>query len=811
MTEWLSIKKSNRTKAFFLLFFAFTGFLQAQENNAISKIEKVYLHTDRSQYFLGEDLWYKAYNVLASNNILSDNSNLLYVELISPDSKIIARNKTNLENGLGHGDFKIIDSIGIKPGIYQLRAYTNWNRNFDEDFVFKKEIEVIDAFKPQSEPSSQSKIGVFNRTATNNIENDIHIDFFPEGGSLLQNVASVVALKTTDSFGNPIEVRGEVFDEEGELISLFLSLHDGMGMFQIMPIKGKKYHAKIKTASGIEIIKNLPEALEQGYLIAFKSFKGQRIVSIKTNQETLSKNPNELLTVICKSKGISYLETTQTLTNTAVSFALPESNLPEGISQITLFDGNLKPQSERLIFVQNEQDIQVSMVTDKLVYKPNEKTIVTVSSKSKEGTLKAASFSLSITDMNGIKEEKDLDSNICSYFLMESDIRGKIHNPGYYFDIKNNKRLAHLDLLLLTQGWRDFLWKTPPKLKDSVSYKVEKGIDISGTVKQLFGEKPKADINITLALMNNTGMNIFNTVTDSLGVFKFENLMFSGKTNLFLNSRNEKGKNRGEILLNDIEQLPLSVDYKNSQVDLAETPQTKTILENVYKKYVEFGVAGQNILDEVEIIAKKKTRSFSLYGTPDFSYVVDENTAVFNDIYQMIQYTIPGVEVTGDSVRFMRFKEPAHIILNDFPLFDPSELSFILPDNVEKIDAIKGPAAAIFGAQGSNGVIAIYTKPGVGNKPLKEAFHSKTKEIDGFYNARIFYTPDPTKPNPELDNRAAARNTIYWNPYLHPDATGITSASFYNSSIETKARVNLEGITATGIPVVKHAYYTIEK
>ena len=121
-----------------------------------------------------------------------------------------------------------------------------------------------------------------------------------------------------------------------------------------------------------------------------------------------------------------------------------------------------------------------------------------MSSKSKAGAAKSASFSLSVTDMNGVVDEKDFGTNISSYFLMESDIRGKVHNPGYYFDATNVKRLEHLDDLLLTQGWRDFLWKTMPKSNDTINYKAEKGITISGRVKQLFGEKPKVNNRIGL-------------------------------------------------------------------------------------------------------------------------------------------------------------------------------------------------------------------------------------------------------------------------------------------------------------------------
>jgi len=804
-------KNKKRIFVCFFLFVVSIGFLQAQDKNTIKPdVEKVYLHTDRSTYFMGEDIWYKAYNVRASNNLLFDNSNILYVELISADSKIVARNKTNLEMGLGHGDFHLADSLGVKPGIYQLRAYTNWNRNFGEDFVFKKNIEIIDVFEAYSNlkntPKSAATTNIISTSSSN--QNNFSVDFFPEGGSLLENVASIVGFKAVDGNGNPLTISGDVFDSDNELVTSFLSPHDGMGKFQIVPISGKTYYAKIKTSTGVELRFELPKVTKQGYLLNFRTFKGKNIVIINTNEATLAQNPNATLTVICKAKGISYLETTQTLTETSLSFELTKDKVPEGISQITLYDSNNRPQSERLVYIEKEHDLDVQLSTDKISYQPNEKATVNVSSKSKAGIAKSASFSLSVTDMNGIIEEKDYGTTISSYFLMEADIRGKVHHPGYYFDATNVKRLEHLDDLLLTQGWRDFLWKTIPKFNDTINYVAEKGITISGRVKQLLGEKALKNNNITLALINKKHMNIFNAVTDSLGSFKFENLMFSGKTNMFLNSRNGKGKFRGEILINTIEQPSLFTAFKSEPISW--TQSTRTIVENVFKKFVAYGIQPENVLDEVKIVTKKKSQTPVLYGIPDNSYVPDESIATFTDIYDLMVQKIPGLFSEGESVRFQRFEGEPLFLLNGNTAFR-TEIDFIQPSDVEKIDAVKGMQATLYyGEAAANGIVAVYTKPGI--KPgEKGGFHSIKKEINGFYSARVFYSPNPEKPNLELDDKAAVRNIIYWNPYVHPDKTGNVSLNYYNTKIETKVKVALEGITSNGIPVVKNTYYTIKK
>jgi len=786
------------------------GFLQAQDKKTAVDIEKTYLHTDRSTYFMGEDIWYKAYNVRASNNTLFDNSNILYVELISPDSKIIARNKTNLEIGLGNGDFKLADSLGVKPGRYQIRAYTNWNRNFGEDFVFKKDIEIFNVFEPNPNPVLVEENAKIIKAITSGVENTVKVDFFPEGGSLLENVASIIGFKAVDRNGNPIDVKGEIYDADNELTTSFVSAHDGMGKFQMIPIEGKNYYAKIKPTAETEFRVELPKAIKQGYSLSFRLFKGRNIVTINTNQATLAQNPNQALTVICRAKGISYLETLQKLVETTFSFELPKDKTPDGISQITLYNSSSKPQSERLVYIEKEADLEVQLAADKPSYKPNEKVTLNVYSKSKTGVAKSASFSVSVTDMNGAQEDKDFGTNICSYFLMESDIRGKIYNPAYYFDPANLKRLEHLDNLLLTQGWRDFVWKNLPMPYESTTYIAEKGITISGKVKQLLGEKPLVNNNMTLGLMNKKHFNFFNATTDSAGVYKFENLMFSGKTTMYLNSTNEKGKFRGEIIAYPIEQSPIPVSFKsdtNSSSDLE--PE---VVENVFKKYTAFGVKPENILKEVTVSNKKKSSRPSMLGIPEFSYVADESTAKFTDIYQLIEQTVPGVTADIDSVRFTRYSGSPLFIIDGIEVIDNLQVGFILPSDVLKIEAIKGTqATTYYGNAAANGVIAITTKENTGNRPKKETFHSIKQEIAGFYTARVFYVPNPEKPNLELDNNAAVRNTIYWNPYVHPDKTGNVNVNYYNSGVETKVKVALEGITGSGIPVVKNTYYSIKK
>ena len=782
----------------------------------IPDIEKVYLHTDRSYYNIGESLWYKAYSVYAYTNVLFDHSNLLYVELISPDSKIVARNITRLEEGLGHGDIKLTDSIGISAGTYQLRAYTNWMRNFGDDFIFKKEIEIIDINKTQTEKeisvldTSNADDKMKNKLNVDESIKPINIQFFPEGGSLVDDVLSMVAFKATDTYGNPMSVFGSVFDENKKMIARLKSTHDGMGKFRLTPSKNQQYTAEIVTVNGDKMEVTIPKSEKTGYVMSVKSLKGKHIVTIATNKETLQQNPDALLTMICTTRGITYFEGTQSLNSGNISFLLPTEDIPDGISQITLYDEKSKPQCERLVYIEKNHELEVSVTPNKNYYAPKEKVTLKVLAKTTQGTPLVASFSIAAIDENGMKNKHDYSTNICSYFLMESDIKGKIYNPGYYFDQSNSKRLFDLDLLLLTQGWRDFLWKKLPVVKESTLYKLEKGIKISGIVKKLLGKSPKENCNVRLILMNNQGktMMLIDT-TDSNGKFQFENLVFTGKSTMMLNTQNEKGKNRGMFLLDSIFKQPIAVDFKiNTSFS---SLKTNTVKDHIYKKHVFFNVPVDNRLNEVVITAKKKEARKSKYGVADHTYIPKEKGPNFTDIYQLIQFSIPGITVSGSVVKFARYNGPALILIDD-AIAEMGDLNFVIPDDVAKIESLNSSRAAIFGSRGANGVILVYTKEGkIGSKKSK-TLHSIVNEIQGFYNARIFYAPNYDEPIKNLfeEEKPDIRNTLYWNPYVHTNENGTTEVSYFNSEVSTTVKITLEGITETGIPMVVKTNYTIE-
>ncbi|HEY4787873.1 MAG TPA: hypothetical protein VIH57_17580, partial [Bacteroidales bacterium] len=455
-------------KKFFplLLFSAFLVFtsLQAQngnqnpassghKRNVQIPIEKVYLHLDRPFYSAGDDIWFKAYLVDALNNKLYNNSNNLNIELISPESKIVRHFAIRLDNGTGVGDIHLGDSI--PSGTYQICAYTNWMRNFNDEFSFKKEIVI----------ENPLGLKIVLPPVPKTDKNKIDVQFFPEGGPLVENVYTLLGFKAVSFSGYGIDIKGKVISSQGDSVGSFASAHLGMGSFNFIPKKGLTYIAVGTADDGSTFRTEIPVALKTGYSIRVSDVDNSHIrVTIKTNQETLEQYPGRELIVVGSCHNLLCL-TAKTRAKALINtVTLPKNDFPEGIARITLMDTTGITYCERIYYVRNKENYQIKVSPDSKVYAPRQKVTLQISVKDTANKPVAANLSLSVVDGNQVRGF-DKQPDIKSYLLFESEIHGHIEQPYYYFDTTNTDCYKALDNLLLTQGWRNFVWKY---LSDSV-------------------------------------------------------------------------------------------------------------------------------------------------------------------------------------------------------------------------------------------------------------------------------------------------------------------------------------------------------
>ncbi|MEN0056040.1 MAG: hypothetical protein AAGC65_20350 [Mucilaginibacter sp.] len=104
-------------------------------------IEKLYLHTDKPFYTIGDTLRFKAYLFNAAYLRASAKSSIIYIEIANDQNQVIIRKMVATVVGLGWGNLILNEKL-FPEGNYTLRAYTNWMRNYDEQYLFQKQFSI---------------------------------------------------------------------------------------------------------------------------------------------------------------------------------------------------------------------------------------------------------------------------------------------------------------------------------------------------------------------------------------------------------------------------------------------------------------------------------------------------------------------------------------------------------------------------------------------------------------------------------------------------------------------------------------------
>ena len=139
----------------FRLVYAQPNTLESSPEESYWAQEKLFVHTDKSVYVVGETLWFALYCRDKFYHVPSLLSKVAYLELLDEDANSLIQEKVFLEGGLGEGQLYL--SPKIPSGIYFLSAYTHWMRNEGPEVFFQQEICIINPrIPPQKEVSSNS-------------------------------------------------------------------------------------------------------------------------------------------------------------------------------------------------------------------------------------------------------------------------------------------------------------------------------------------------------------------------------------------------------------------------------------------------------------------------------------------------------------------------------------------------------------------------------------------------------------------------------------------------------------------------------
>src|SRR5690606_11826676 len=151
----------------------------------------------------------------------------------------------------GSGNGSLILPSSVNSGHYTVRAYTNWMKNFSSAYFFEKPLTIVNTFKTLGLEASSKQA-----------QHDLQ--FFPEGGSLVNNLKSKVAFKATDKNGKGVSLKGAILNQQNDTVAHVSSHKFGMGHFFITPAAGGQYRAVLTDGKGATITQYLPAAQTSG-------------------------------------------------------------------------------------------------------------------------------------------------------------------------------------------------------------------------------------------------------------------------------------------------------------------------------------------------------------------------------------------------------------------------------------------------------------------------------------------------------------------------------------------------------------------
>ncbi|MCC9168959.1 TonB-dependent receptor [Pontibacter harenae] len=862
---------------------------------------KIYIHQDKPLYSIGETIWFKTYLTLSPKTPIDTLNKIVYVDLISPKNKILFNRRLEATGGTANGDIYLPDTLA--EGTYQLRAYTNWMRNFSPDYFFSREINItkpdrddlkagisfnthpyangdsltatLHFYKLPFEPAKQLPLTyqleidgkkhkkqrlqtddkgaaelVLNleRPKDKSIEQailyvtsdaegedfsktynlpigkrNLDLQFFPEGGNLVNGLVSKVAFKAVDITGKGTDVAGGIYDNLGNRVADFKSKHLGMGMIVMKPEQGKTYEARLEEKGKSTASFPLPQALDKGIVMSLYQL-GKSGVRL-TLANTLSRSAQDSTFIVAHAEGNIFFAAKALVGNDGIATNIPTDKFPTGLVSFTVFNGAGQPLAERLAFVRQPEKLNIAITTDKQVYGQREKVSMKVKVQDTAGNPVKGNFSLAVHDALDTPVPTPNPENIYTYFFLSSELKGNIEQPAHYFDKNNPDATQHLDLLLMTQGWRRFSWadilqdKFPP-----YKFPIEQNISISGVVEREFNKKKtvgKTNLSLffkkdRMAEENIPAISMAETTED--GRFYLHGLHYHDTLNVFVQARTQKG---GDNLIVKQDALTPPPPAFSTFADAYEYSKLSESYMNKMAKWAQsdraFRVAsGEILLKEVQVTAKKAEPDLRKWHSKEFTDAIInlENEKVYYPNVLQYLYKVAGVQVVGSGMNMsvsIRGGGTPQFLLDGMPV-ELDMVQMLSPTDIETIEVLKGANASVY-RQGGSGVILLYTKRGNPNYDISKtpAPGAISFKLPGYYKAKEFYVPRYDVAD-ERHNLPDYRNTLHWQPSLLTDAEGKAELTFFTSDDVTSFTTTCEGMAATGaVGTGKHQFEVNKK
>ena len=727
--------------------------------------EKLHIHFDKDGYLPGETIWMKAY--LLNGTRPSDISKNIYFDWTDADGRLLLHSVAPITEG-GAGSFYKIPAW-VKNGVIHLKAYTQWMLNFDNAFLFNKDIPVLmpvsgDIPKP--------------------VKLQTRLNFYPEGGDLINGVSSTLAFEALNQHNKPIQLSGIVKNSNNVIVDSFYTTRNGMGSLTIKPVYGEHYTALWTDISGELHSAPVPDTKANGLVLHVDVYHNDQL-HYKLEKSVDATNLTKIVVIGTINQKVVYRNSIN-LENNKAEANITATSFPCGMMQLTAFDGDMSPLAERVVFINNDKAYaKIRMQKESINLNKRARNEISIEIQDSLVT----NLSVSVTDA-GLGY--DSCNNIYTDLLITGDLKGNIPdaasllaNPLHVND--------NLNLLLLTHGWRRFNWESVVSGKyPELKYPCDAGfLSLKGIVRNVTSLDAQ-DSMALLMISRDRKKHVLRLRVDEEGKFGQNGLFFYDSVQVVYRfNHSEKLSNNGQIsLYSDL--LPAFTPAKADEPAFAWMNVPDVILEKEMNGNL-IEINDNSIASStMSYIVSPKTDSLGKNAMSASRYLADN----FVDLHfpgslkdnnpendgRLTSYKPGSASTSRSNVNVTLDGTP--VAMDDLKSINMKEVLFIkfLPKSNQK----GFPTLAITSRQALEQANILENKTGfaviTGYTPVRE-----------FYQTR--YNENKTEDYQATD----FRSTLYWNSKLRLDKTHRKmSFVFYNNDISNKFRIVVEGMNQDG-------------
>ncbi|MEM1214628.1 MAG: MG2 domain-containing protein [Bacteroidota bacterium] len=569
----------------------------------------------------------------------------------------------------------------------------------------------------------------------------ISLRFFPAGGDWVEGLPARIAFKATNQRGEPADISGTIYDREDEPVSSFTSLHDGLGTFLLPATAKAPLRARLDTPVAGKRTYPLPDPLLGNWQLQTNYRTGD---VLRLSARALAK---ETLQLVMRSQGKIVDCQVWSLAAGDNELSIDVSSFPLGIAQISVFDHAMLPVWERLVFLHPDRQVEVEMTTERKHYTAREEVVMDLALTDSDGHPVSGNFSLAVVDDKQHTYVDDQQPHLLTQFLLQGELRGKIHEPNYYFDPTEAapERYAALDVLLLTHGWRRFSWRvlqqtSPEDWRVKLQFPAEQ-LRLRGLAYVNGQQLSHQEVKIVNA--NNAVVK-----TNGNGYFDLSNTVLNGQTPLQIRYR---GLQAEAVLAPDFTHLLTGQRFQPQQ-RWEETPTR--IVEGLEATPIEATIAGEPNLP---------TRSSDASAFTDEDLLFKENTlADFDDGLQLNEVVVVahGTETVNSHLSLAA--QAVKTSISEVPYGADFDLALDMEDEL--------PTFQVYSVHHQT-----YISP-----------------------VREFALPQYDQAAVRQRTSADKRQTLYWNPRVQTNKKGQASVRFFTNDNMTTFRTILAGVGRQG-------------